>query len=237
MKKWICLLMVAMLLMCSAAVAEGDFTLRNGVKFGMTKDEIMQLELQAGDAEQMVTGEIVFKDGSELTVAGRNEVTIVYDYDETGAMCQMTYYFLFSPEDDYQAVANALLRKYGATEYSSETSMKLPMIDPVIEDDTERMDALQSARTKGYVSQFSFVGSKSYSHRSDLRKFEMWNYNQWLIPYGDTHIMIEHSRIRDKFAKESSMMASYTERVIYTLLSDEQNAAMTQQMEKDYSDL
>lgn len=239
MKKLIILLMAALLLTCSAAATEGEFTLRNGVKFGMTEDEIMQLELAAGDAEELTpgSGTIVFKNREELTVAGRNEVTVVYDYDDTGAMCQMTYYFLFSPEADYRAVSNALLKKYGPTDYSSETNMKLPMIDPVIEDDNERVDTIQNPYTKGYVSQFSFEGTKSYSYRRDLRKFEMYDYNQWLIPYGDTHIMIEHSRVRDKFAKDSSVMASHYERIIYTLLSEEQNDVMMQQLEKDFSDL
>ena len=115
----ITLICVLVSIVCSA-LCETEFTLHNGTKFGMTSKEIIETEKNGGFdfSIDSNTGTA----GSEGLVAGQ-QASIYYYFDENG-MYKMSY--SFSSSNSYGTIENALMKKYGTTDFNEISGMSFP---------------------------------------------------------------------------------------------------------------
>ena len=125
MKKIISLvLMVAMLFSLSAFAEEEEFTLHNGTTFGMTMEEVIEIEgnngfvLSPGESGNTCSGNGI--------IANQQGTTISYQFDENDSLWHMQY--SFSSLDTFDVVEQGLIKKYGNTDFSSETGLAFPNI-------------------------------------------------------------------------------------------------------------
>lgn len=120
------LLLCIMLLVCSIAVAE-EFTLHNGTTFGMSKQEVQQIEAAKGFSLE-VDGYHGYLHGTGR-IAGIDNTGLTYHF-ENDALYHMEYSFKASSYadavDNFTAVENGLTSKYGTTKYSSISGMAFP---------------------------------------------------------------------------------------------------------------
>lgn len=125
MKRIISLVLMIAMLLSVSAFAEEEFTLHSGTKFGMSVDEVVKLEQEAGfDVIESTLGTSGYLQ-VKGEIAGHEDAYALYYFDDNdGPMHRMTYRF---DDNDYQAMENTLEKKYGATEYSSLTGMSLPI--------------------------------------------------------------------------------------------------------------
>jgi len=125
MKKIISLvLMIAMLFSLSAFAVEEEFTLHNGTKFNMSPEEVIQLEEQAGfDASELDSTGHISLSGK---IAGQEGTNASYWFQDD-KLVQMTYTFV--DDSSFQAISNALIQKYGVSEYSSDTRVDIPTFE------------------------------------------------------------------------------------------------------------
>ena len=102
MKKIICVLLVVMMLM-GTAFAEEEFTLHNGTKFGMTSEEVIEIERENGfDYGHWVSDDKGYKeydyswlhDKNGHTIAGQEKASITYFFrDSDDALFEAKYVF------------------------------------------------------------------------------------------------------------------------------------------------
>ena len=117
MKKFLSLILAAMLLLSSCALADGEkFPLRSGVTFGMTMEMVLALEASAG-LPLTVNMDFEKLEGT-TTIAGQPD-TVVHYYFENGGLMELYYQFPISQES-YDAVEAGLVSKYGEAEFTSE---------------------------------------------------------------------------------------------------------------------
>ena len=105
----------ALLLGCMPALAAEEFTLRNGVKFGDTMDEVRAKETLAFEEYEEVDTSLRTEEG---TVAGISGVTIVYCFDDNNQLEEVKWdlpsrTYMDSSDSDYAALYKALASKYG----------------------------------------------------------------------------------------------------------------------------
>lgn len=124
MKKIVSLMLMIAMLLSVSAFADEEFTLHSGTKFGMSVDEVVKLEQEAGFDVRKSTLETDGFLQVKGKIAGHDDASANYYFTDSGALYRMYYRF---SGDDYQAMENTLEKKYGATEYSSLTGMSLPM--------------------------------------------------------------------------------------------------------------
>ena len=115
MKKQIisCLLVFAILFSACLAFAE-DFTLRSGIKFGDTMEDIVAKETtltRESDTSNSFTGK----------VAGYSDVECTFAFDDDGKMKSMSYWFSGSvctskstANDIYDTIRKSMVRQYGS---------------------------------------------------------------------------------------------------------------------------
>lgn len=124
MKKMISLvLMVAMLFSVSAFAEAEEFTLHSGTKFGMSVAEVVEIEQNAGFDVRTSTLETDGFLQVKGKIAGHDDASAAYYFTDDDTLYRMYYRF---SENDFQAMENALEKKYGATEFNSLTGMSLP---------------------------------------------------------------------------------------------------------------
>lgn len=112
------LMFVGVLMDNSCAVAEmGLFSIRNGISFGMSKEEVKRTD--SALLSQDYAKELVY-DG--VTIAGIKGCRINYLFNDSGALHRIVinlypesdkYVRLAAAEPDYVATNNALISKYG----------------------------------------------------------------------------------------------------------------------------
>lgn len=128
MKKIISLvLMVVMLFSVSAFAEEEVFTLHNGTTFGMTMEEVIELEANGGFALEKEKEPL--KAGNDIlrgigTIANQKDSKIGYCFLDN-QLYEMYYEFV-TTETSYNAIENSLVEKYGDTEFSSKTGFTFP---------------------------------------------------------------------------------------------------------------
>ncbi len=126
MKKLLCVIMAALMLM-GTAFAEEEFTLHNGTKFGMTTEEVSEMESSNGNYfNDNGYGSLV---STHNTVAGQPNTTISYVFRD-GKLFSMQYEFEFDNDDytsQYNTIEEGLIKKYGETTYNSISSIVLPI--------------------------------------------------------------------------------------------------------------
>ena len=115
MKRMVALLLVCAFLLSGTAMAE-DYIIHNGVKFGMLEDEVAELERAGG---------FYYQDEKwHGTVAGQPNSTIWYIYNGNTQKLYMAWY-TFPDLSSYKQINDALIAKYGETEFSSATGKYL----------------------------------------------------------------------------------------------------------------
>ena len=126
MKKAISLLLLLVLLLglTSNSFSE-EFTLHNGTTFGMTRDEVIETEAAAGFTVEK-DEESGYLHGEGM-IANQADTGISYHFDEKDALFYM--YYSFSVPDTYDVVEQGLIKKYGPTDYNSETGLKFPHLE------------------------------------------------------------------------------------------------------------
>lgn len=252
MKKAVSILLIALFILGITvnAICEGtaveDYSLHNGTKFGMTKDEVIQIEADAGFELKPYAGTdyMLFGGG---TIAGVPNSQIYYHFDGDGKLFQMRYSLnagYHKSEEDYNKINQMLVEKYGETQYSSKTNKNLP-IKPI------------ALHPNAYI----FVGnitSKSIDglgmetvpdqEKPDV-KFQMWihcrQYSEWLFPLKDDGgIIIDHSfydkchRFVGPVIGESQADSFEEEIIIYTYLdSNKLNNMLYENMNQAKDDL
>lgn len=113
-----CLLaMVMAAMMVLTASAEDDFTLRNGVQFGDTMDQVRAKETLGWDTTQCTDTTLWTMKG---TVAGIGDVQIAYFFDENGKLTEVKWElpsrdYADSSDLDYEKLYKAFVQKYGST--------------------------------------------------------------------------------------------------------------------------
>lgn len=189
MKKVLCILMVALMLI-GTAFAEEEFTLHNGTKFGMTADEVISLENQKGLILSLQDYFWFAPDGNNpsqecerysgsTTVASIKDTYIGYDFS-FDSLFHMIYYFTSSKDFDFNefdTIEHGLQDKYGRTDYTYLSGLFIPSIN-VYTEPADRSGVLNNEGMIPYDSTKDFQRDR-YSHR--------------LIPLQDgCYVLIDH---------------------------------------------
>lgn len=103
MKRLVSLLLVVMLMLpCVSSLAE-DFTLHSGTKFGMTLEEIKEIEEKAGYTVEMTNDGSVWNPDDSLCLWIKNTDLlgigghIGYDFSPTTGLCNECFYYVVNP--------------------------------------------------------------------------------------------------------------------------------------------
>jgi len=122
MKRIFILLLVVVFAIVTVSCSAEEFTIHNGVSFGMKKEEVIERESNAGVSFEEATNwsnffdNDVFRIESESTsVAGRDDSMIAYLFDSAGSMNSTLYIaddFLKESIENDRVVAT-LIDKYG----------------------------------------------------------------------------------------------------------------------------
>lgn len=154
MKKALFVLVSLVLMLATQfAFADEEFTLHNGTKFGMNKDEVLKIESSKGFS---VTYEPEFNQLSGRgTIAAQADTGICYFFGDNNSLYKMSYEF--SDINCFYNIEKNLIAKYGETEYSSDTLKEYPTIHTYSSGKTVPM----SSYSLGYAN----VNRDSYSQR------------------------------------------------------------------------
>ena len=121
MKRMVCTLALLLVLVLSVSALAEEFTLHSGVKFGMTIEEVMQAEKDAGfeptegTIDTQNCSEIHQKNGvhiEEQQVAGVDDAYIQYHFDNEGKLDSAIYNLrrgYFESSD----IKDSMIEKYG----------------------------------------------------------------------------------------------------------------------------
>ena len=175
MKKIISLILMIAMLISVSAFAEEEFSLHNGVKFGMTSEEVAAIEEASGfkyhqyDTHGTIDGKIAGQEDASIFFYYNNSPD-AYDipYCEDNGLYKCTYGF---SNGSYDTLYDALVSKYGQATYD--------LNDQHIS-----------------VSQ-SFYNTSNCSWNTDGDKISL--IRQWLVPYNDTYILIDLSKRSSSF--------------------------------------
>ena len=188
MKKVVGFILLFAVMMNSSALAE-VFTLHNGTQFGMSKEEVIELEKANG----FVLEELSPSEGFERlmgkgTIASQPNSSVWYFFDTNGSLIRMNY--LFPDGKTFDSIEDSLNKKYGETQYSSETNLEFPHL---------------------YDSKYASSKIPFTSH-SDGQLFanERTDYSHRLVEADNgEYIFIEHYVDLDKYWKSDSQYLKY----------------------------
>lgn len=197
MKKALLVLVSLVLILATQfAFADEEFTLHNGTKFGMNKDEVLKIESSKGFSVTYDSDfNCVLGTG---TIANQADTKIYYYFKDGSGLSSMDY--SFSNADSFDVIEKNITAKYGETEYSSDTLRELPVI---------------ASSKSGLTVPFS---SYTYSVSDIVRD----KYSQRFFEIGNgQYILIDHyvAIYKDIFTGE---VDSRMHRLNYELLSDEE---------------
>ena len=126
MKKLLSLILCVGLLLSVISASAETFTLRNGIAFGDSMEDVMSKETIPIDSIDDEFGEFDEEEDypyyiktEEDTVAGISGSAIIYQFDKDKKLRDIKYAFPFSSSKDvieshYESVNSGLVRKYGA---------------------------------------------------------------------------------------------------------------------------
>ena len=172
MKKILCVLMIALMLM-GTAFAEEEFTLHNGTKFGMTIDEVIESEKEQGNSFRKVSDKKITGDVTILGLAA----TIDFSFSSDDELTKQVYHFL--PDTDFSFLEYNYKKVYGTPDCSSVTGESLVLPEPSF---TELLPPKDAAIKCGGAEMDLPQISWSYS---DMK------FDQWLIEKDAGFIAIE----------------------------------------------
>ncbi len=110
------LAMMLLMTMVLTASAEDTYTLRNGVQFGDTVEQVRAKETLAWHEDDCSDTMLRTERG---TVAGISDVIICYDFDEDGKLVEVVWRlpnrtYADSSDSDYSTLYKAFVQKYGS---------------------------------------------------------------------------------------------------------------------------
>lgn len=181
MKKMVSLILAVIFLCITSGFAETymeSFTVRNGISFGLTLDEVKKIEKNTGP---------LTKDGDywkieNITISGISNSTVYYGFDSNQRLYEFHYNYNTPRtsyafcEREYLRITQSLINKYG--EPLGYSGGKTHVIR------TATLDSLiESLRT---IELFFPIAVPSTYYLP---------YNEWVIDTNDGHIKIEHVMI------------------------------------------
>lgn len=194
-------LLVCLLLLNMNVFAEEEFTLRNGILFGDTMEDILQKEqtlIRSGDDSTSFTGRIAGFDGA----------TCDFEFDDDDKLISMTYGFDCSSKDsmkdDYKTLYSSLVRQYGAAEGNTGGSCEL-ITGPAI------------SRMAMWVYLFGEV---------DGWAADYYDYDEWIIDCSDYHVKID---LVSYYYRNSDYEYTYIIDLSYHKYTDEDYEAAVQE--------
>lgn len=201
MKKMICLIVMVSMLFSQFALAE-EFSLRNGIVFGDTLDEVKQKEtLPIESSSEDKTDKVWF----EGTIAGM-EGSVRFDFDEeTGKLTDMLYSFDSKSDrdfidSDYSTLYKSLNRKYGTP--LGNTSGSLYIITG---------PAIENAATIIALYKYLLEGT------GDFR-----DYDEWVVEADGYKVKID---LVSYYVRDSDYKYSYYNAVSYHYFTDDDYTA------------
>lgn len=228
---WLVVILSVMLCSCSSQSGEVTttnaparkkfdvFKLHSGTQFGMTSDEVIELERQAGFTAD--TSELQKDNKLKICgkIAGQNN-TDAYYYFSANKLYEMRYYF--KELEQYQAIEQSLQDKYGVTQYGSHTGIGLPEF-------SINGDTYSDNHNEGIFSTGSFW----------VMRIQNCQYSQRIIQISETeYVFIEHycANIVYDWSRDNSKSVYPNHYVQYTLLSSTEVAQIfgdVQQLDSD----
>lgn len=130
MKKLIAFISIVVMLLVSSACAEKcvvseKFSIRNGISYGTTREEIKQIESDNGSRLDPDNGWSDFYPGVNLsytTSLAGHECSLLYFLDENDTLSGFRY--IFNTSSAYDVVINSLREKYGFGTYNKVSPFK-----------------------------------------------------------------------------------------------------------------
>lgn len=210
---------LSMIFTCCTAYAE-NFSVRNGISFGMNKKEVIALEKQNGfeKYEDVDEDDRVLYSGYEVlklsvsSIGGINVGLlghITYCFDESGELDNLLYEFGMilgdAHDESYNSIRNSLLSKYG---------------DPIVENE------------RTYVFTTPIIDRFNNVHRR--YGGQIYHNSQWLYKYDDCCViidLIEFSRSRGA-SNNPDIMVEY-KRISHEEVNDFFEQVKQQQQENE----
>lgn len=123
MKRISSLLLICVMILLGAVANAEEFTLHNGTTFGMTPQEVIEIETAKGFTFEQTTPNGSGCLTTKGTVAGQIDTNIDYYFSDNG-LYDMIY--RFSDGQSFASIEQGLEKKYGPTEYTSSSGMVYP---------------------------------------------------------------------------------------------------------------
>lgn len=223
MKRIFSLLLVGVLVLLSISAVAEDFSLRNGINFGDTMEEVLEKETFAideiddGSDEEDTDGD----DESEYpyyietvkgTLANISDAYIKYYFDANKTLREVIYYFPSRSDkdmsdSDYESLYNGLVRKYGsALGYSNGSCYIISGA------------AIETAVLSAYL--FEMLGGYG-----DVR-----DYDEWDVDANNYHVKIE---LAQHYWGSSYSSIVYDILMSYTYFTDEDLSAAMAEKQAD----
>ena len=173
MKKTACLFLALLLLLCAStgalceSVFQEPFSIRSGIRFGMTYDEVRAAETATVSSDTQLltyahspTRYAAYLYYSGLTLAGYADTDLQYGFDEYGELKDITYLLGKLGDKAYDDLLSKLSGKYGEPQFTAPS---------VLETEALRM----------------YTANDSISNNS------LHRYNGWLLSYTDCYVKME----------------------------------------------
>lgn len=249
MKKIISLVLMVAMLFAVSALAEEEFSLHNGTKFGMSMQEVSDTELSKGFSVSP-EGDGLYGEG---TIAGRSPAAVRYFFDENAQLEHCDYFIYLNQQNssnngDYDSTNESLIGKYG-TPVATETS-GTPL--SVKSNFSPSVKGLFKMDNTGYPVTGESISGEIYTvpigndgANAKLVMYECPRFSQWLIEQADgTSILIDHCYIIERYhfsingeLAPGDDYLSYYEMINYTLLSVEEVESLKESTNQVMDDL
>ena len=128
MKKVLCIVLILVCALWLVSATAEEFTIRNGIRFGMTKEQVFAIESDL-DFEELKQYESITRYCADGTFEGYEEGRVFYVFDDN-ALVQAVFHFESGADIDYlcscfEAREQILNERYGSTGYTSATGRKM----------------------------------------------------------------------------------------------------------------
>ena len=228
----ICLIVTASASVCSAEDALPEIPFPYDVDFGMSHNEVITQGVAAGGVVYDVTK--VYPDSAKIIrepkvgYDGLKNMSIHKNWPVYSSRDTLGRYFFFDSDDKlfqyqityknptpeaYVLTNDMLLEAYGETAFSGITGLTMPLPPYTLEQEMTFYDVHPAAST--------LLDGQIYSDKYII-DCEAWH--QWLIPYGDSFLVIDHVYWRYYKDAETPANESCVERLTFTLLTEEESS-------------
>ena len=219
MKRLISIIVAILLVISSSTAMADEFTLRNGIAFGDSMEDVLTKEtlevdtIEDGSEEDSSASTEDDDSEDEVAypyyfttclgaVAGIDDSYIKYNFDANKTLREVIYYFeSYSSKDfsdsDYEKINDALIRKYGSPLGYSNGDCYIFM-----------GAAIESAAITAYLF------SDLLDAYGDLR-----DYDEWDVDTGDYHVKIEQAQY---YCGSSYSEITYRHMMSYTYFTDDE---------------